>query len=96
MQIQLTGQNIDITPPIREFVDNKFDRFERFADKISKIHVILHVDKLRQIAEATVLMHGNEIHARAESENLYSAIDALIDKLMRQLTKHKEKLDEHR
>ena len=54
------------------------------------------VEKLTQIAEAKILLAGNELHARSESEDMYSSIDALVDKLDRQLIKHKEKLQHHR
>lgn len=96
MQIQYTGQNMEVTPALREFTNNKFIRLERFAKHITNIHIIFIVNKLRQIVEAQLNFHGSEIHARSESENMYKAVDELIDKLKRQLIKHKEKHEEHR
>lgn len=93
MQLQMTGHKVEITPALREFTTSKFERIKRFSDHIISIHVIFDVEKVRQIAEATVNLHGSEIHARSESENMYTAIDMLIDKLTRQLIKHKEKQD---
>ena len=58
--------------------------------------VIFEVAKLRQIAEATIHIPGTELHAKAESEDMYAAVDGLVDKLDRQLIKHKEKLQERR
>ena len=95
MQIQLTGHKVEITPALREFTNNKLERIKRFSDHITSIHVTFDVEKVRQIAEAKINLHGSEIHARSESENMYTAIDMLVDKLMRQLTKHKEKHDGH-
>ncbi|AWN75311.1 ribosome hibernation promoting factor [Legionella anisa] len=95
MQINITGHHIDVTPALRAFTEEKFDKLERHFDQIKSINVVLNVEKLRQIAEATVHVTKGELHASSESEDLYAAIDTLIDKLERQLTKHKEKNQKH-
>lgn len=92
MQINITGHRMDVTPAIRAFTEEKFQRLERHFDHITAIHVVFDVEKLRQIAEATVFISKGEMHASSESEDLYAAIDSLVDKLNRQLMKHKEKL----
>lgn len=96
MQINITGHRMDVTPSIKAFTEEKLERLERHFDHITSVNIIFDVEKLRQIAEATVFVAKGELHASAESEDLYTAIDALIDKLDRQLIKHKEKLTEHR
>lgn len=95
VQIHLTGDNVEVTPAIRSYTEEKLGKLGRHFNKITGIHVILNIEKLMQIAEATVLIKGEELHARAESENMYNAIDALLDKLDRQLLRHKEKLKNH-
>ncbi|HLV49031.1 MAG TPA: ribosome hibernation promoting factor [Aliidiomarina sp.] len=95
MQINLTGHHIDITEPLRNYVDTKFSKLERHFDHITNVYVVLNVEKLRQKAEATLHVSGGEIFATAEHEDMYAAIDALIDKLDRQVIKHKEKLRKH-
>lgn len=95
MQLQLTGRHVEITDAIRQFVDTKFSKLERHFDHITGAHVILSVDSHKQQAEATLNIAGNDIFAKSEDENMYAAIDALIDKLDRQLIKHKEKLKDH-
>lgn len=95
MQINITGQHVELTDSMQEYVNNKFQKLERFFEHITNTHVILKVEKLQQIAEATLHVSGGEIHASAEDEQMYAAIDALVDKLSRQLTKHKEKLSSH-
>ena len=92
MQINITGHRIDVTPALRAFTEEKFDRLERHFDHITAINVVFDVEKIRQIAEATVLVAKGELHASSESEDMYAAIDTLVDKLNRQLIKHKEKL----
>ena len=96
MQINLTGHHVDITPAIRSYVESKFARLERHFDNMTKIHVILSIEKERQTAEATILVNKGNIYADSEHEDMYAAIDLLIDKLDRQIKKHKEKLTDHR
>ncbi len=91
MQINLTGHHVEITPALRNITTEKFVRLQRHAERITSIHVTFGVEKLRQIAEANIHIAGAEIHARSEADDMYSAIDTLIDKLDRQLKKHKEK-----
>ncbi|USQ14213.1 ribosome-associated translation inhibitor RaiA [Legionella lytica] len=95
MQIHITGHRMEVTPAIRTYAEEKFTKLEHHFDHITKINVIFDIEKLRQIAEATIYVAGGELHASSESENLYAAIDALIDKLDRQLLKHKEKIRSH-
>lgn len=95
MQINLTGHHVDITDPLRDYVDEKFAKLERHFDQITNVHVILNVEKLTQKAEATVHLSGGEIFATSEHEDMYAAIDGLIDKLDRQVVKHKEKMKRH-
>lgn len=96
MQINFTGHRMDVTPALKAFAQEKFDKLERHFDKITAINVIFDVEKLRQIAEATILVSKAELHASSESDDMYSAIDMLIDKLDKQLIKHKEKMKDHR
>lgn len=95
MQINLTGHHVDITDPLRNFVDTKFAKLQRHFDHITNVHVVLTVEKLRQKAEATIHLSGGELFATSEHEDMYAAIDGLIDKLDRQVIKHKEKLRKH-
>jgi putative sigma-54 modulation protein len=95
MQLNLTGHHVDITPALRDYVTGKLERLERHFDHVTNVHVILSVEKLRQKAEATIHITGNNIFADAEEQDMYAAIDALIDKLDRQVRKHKEKVTDH-
>jgi putative sigma-54 modulation protein len=96
MQINLTGHHVDITEPLKGYVDTKFDRLERHFDDVINVHVILSVEKLRQKAEATIHINGANVFADAVHEDMYAAIDGLIDKLDRQVIKYKEKRKSHR
>ncbi len=96
MQINLTGHHVDITPALRNYVHEKFERLERHFTQVIDAHVILTVEKLRHTAEASMLLSGNRLFADAVEEDMYAAIDGLVDKLDRQVVKHKEKLKDHR
>lgn len=95
MQINLTGHHIEITDSLRNYVDTKFSKLERHFDHISNVHVILNVEKLLQKAEATMHLSGAEVFASSENQDMYAAIDSMVDKLDRQVIKHKEKLKKH-
>mgnify|MGYP001549816797 FL=1 len=96
MQINLTGHHVDITEALRGYVDSKFERLARHFDHVLNAHVILSVEKLRQKAEATLHVNGGKLFADSVHEDMYAAIDTLIDKLDRQVLKHKEKKINHR
>jgi len=93
MQIKLSGHHVEITQALHDYVHDKLERIERHFDNVTSMQVILSVEKLRQKAEATLHVAGNEIFADAVDEDLYAAIDALSDKLDRQIKKYKEKND---
>lgn len=95
MQLNVSGHHVEVTDPLRTYVESKFERLQRHSDQITNTQVTLIVDKLIQKAEATVHISGADLFAQAESEDMYAAIDALADKLDRQLIKHKEKTRGH-
>ncbi len=97
MQINLTGHHVELTQALRNYIYEKLERVERHFDNVTRVHVILSVEKLRHKAEATIHVAGNDLFAYAVDEDMYAAIDAMNDKIDRQIKKHKEKLtDKHR
>lgn len=92
MQITVKGRNIELTPAINEFVQDKFSKLEKQSEGIKEIIVTLSVEKLSHKAEAVVEVIGDTYHTDAEGEDLYAAIDVLLDKVVRIVVKHKEKL----
>ena len=91
MQITVSGHHVEVTPALRDYVNNKLAKLQRHFDNITNTDVTLSVEKLVQKAEATVHVAGPDLFATCESEDMYAAIDSLTDKLDRQLIKHKEK-----
>ena len=91
MNLNLSARHLEITPAIREHVLSKLDKIKRHFDKVIDVNVVLSVDKLTQKAEANLHLSGKTIFVECEDTNLYTAIDTLIEKLDRQILKHKEK-----
>jgi putative sigma-54 modulation protein len=96
MQVSLSGHHIEITDSLRNYVNEKIERLDRHFDQALDIHVILTVEKLRHKAEATMHISGGNLYADDIQEDMYAAIDGLVDKLDRQGKKHKEKTKDHR
>ncbi|CCE22345.1 ribosome hibernation-promoting factor, HPF/YfiA family [Methylotuvimicrobium alcaliphilum] len=96
MQISVSGHHIEVTESLRTFVESKFEKLERHFDHVTDVHVVLTVEKLNQKAEATVQISGAKLFAEDTQEDMYVAIDKLVDKLDRQIIKHKEKTSSHR
>ena len=91
MNLNLTGHHLELTPAIRDYVTGKLDRINRHFDHVIDVNVIMSVEKLRQKVEANIHVRGKDIFAESHDEDLYAAIDLLVDKLDRQIMKHKEK-----
>ncbi len=95
MNLKITGHHVEVTPALHDYVTNKLDRVIRHFDHVTSVQVILSVDKLKQKAEVTLHVRGKDIYADADDADLYAAIDAVTDKLDRQVVKHKEKTNNH-
>ncbi len=95
MQLSVTGHHVEVSAPLRDYVASKIEKIERHFDYVSDVHCILTVEKLRHKAEEKVSVIGVTIYADATEDDMYAAIDGLIDKLDRQVKKHKEKMADH-
>jgi putative sigma-54 modulation protein len=96
MQFQLSGQQIEVTPALRDHATAKLDRLTRLDDKLKSLAIVLSVDKLQQRAEGTLGVIGATLHAEATEADMYASLDVLFDKLVNQLRKHREKVsDKH-
>ncbi len=95
MQITVTGHQVEVTEPLRQYAADKLGRIQKHFDHVTTTNIVLHVQKLRHVAEATIHAKGATLHANAEGADMYAALDALADKLDRQVLKHKEKLTSH-
>ena len=91
MNLAISGHHVSVSPALRDYVRGKLDRIRRHFDQVIDVSVFLSVDKLTQKAEINLRVRGRDLFAEASDENLYAAIDLLIDKLDRQVIKYKHK-----
>jgi putative sigma-54 modulation protein len=100
MNLTISGHHLDVTPAIREYVQNKLERITRHFDQVIDSHVILCIDNLtekekRQKAEINLRVAGKIVHVASAAHDLYAAIDMLMDRLDRQVQKYKQMLQNH-
>lgn len=95
MQILLTGRNLVVTPAIRRYAEEKVGRLQRYLEHITSAHIVLSVEKYRQIAEVTLRVRDLTIRGEESTTDLYSSIDLVVEKLERQLQKYKGKILDH-
>lgn len=100
MNLTISGHHLDVTPALRSYVTTKLDRVTRHFDQVVDINVLLSIEHpkekdKRQKAECNIHVKGKDIFAETTHEDLYAAIDELVDKLDRQVVRHKTKLQDH-
>jgi putative sigma-54 modulation protein len=95
MNLLIHGNHIEVTPALREYVSGKLERIERHFDQVIDATVQLTVEKVRQRAEITLRLRGNNIHVESVEADMYAAIDTLVDKLDRQVLRHKDRVKGH-
>lgn len=101
MNLQLTGHHVEITPALREYAGAKLKRVIRHFESIIEIAIVLGLEKpadkdKRQRAEVNLRVKGNVFHIDSYAQDLYSAIDSLVDKLDRLVVRHKEKIQTYK
>lgn len=100
MNLTISGHHLEVTPALREFVTNKLARVVKRFDQVTDVRVVLSLENTkekegRQTAECTILVKGGDIHAKTAHEDLYAAVDEMVDKLDRQVLRYKEKVKDH-
>ncbi|MBJ7379556.1 MAG: ribosome-associated translation inhibitor RaiA [Polynucleobacter sp.] len=100
MNLKINSRHLEITPGIRTHLEERLQRIRKHFDHVIDASAFLMVDKakekdLRQTAELTLHLKGKDLFAQAHHEDLYHAMDAVIDKLDRQVVKHKERIQNH-
>jgi len=95
MQTTVTFKKIDPSDSLKSYVQKKLDKFDKMLDNPAEAHVVLSVEKIRHIAEVTITCDRLKIHAKEESESMYSSIDILMNKIKSQIKKNKEKIKRH-
>jgi putative sigma-54 modulation protein len=95
MQVHYTTQHIELTDGLKTHTEDKMAKLQQRDAAIDKVNVSLHIERGIHIAEGSLRLNGSDIHATAKADDMYAAIDSLADKLLTQITKHKEKIISH-
>jgi len=100
MNLTISGHHLEVTPALRGYVIQKLDRVMRHFDQVVDVRVLLSVEKQkakegRQRAECNIHVKGSDLFAECANEDLYAAVDELVDKLDRQVVRHKDRLQDH-
>lgn len=91
MQTSVTFKNLDPSDTLKSYISDKLDRFDKFLDNPAEANVVLSVEKFRHIAEVNILGDRLKINGKEETNDMYSAIDMVLDKLEKQIKKSKQK-----
>ncbi|MDI9332431.1 MAG: ribosome-associated translation inhibitor RaiA [Alphaproteobacteria bacterium] len=99
MNLTISGHHLEVTPALREYVTHKLDRVIRHFDQMVDVKVLLTVEKQkekekRQRAECNIHVKGGDLFAECAHEDLYAAVDELVDKLDRQVVRHKDRMQD--
>jgi putative sigma-54 modulation protein len=100
MNLTISGHHLEVTPALRNYVTEKLDRIARHFDQLVDVKVLLTVENqkekdLRQRAECNIHVKGSDLFAQSASADLYAAVDDLVDKLDRQVVRHKDRIQSH-
>jgi len=100
MNLTISGHHLEVTPALRSYVTTKLDRIMRHFDQVVDVKVLLTVENQkekegRQRAECNIHVKGNDMFAESSHEDLYAAVDELVDKLDRQVVRHKSRTKDH-
>jgi putative sigma-54 modulation protein len=96
MQTSVTFKNLDSSDHLKAYVGDKLARLDKYLDNPAEANVVLTVEKFRHIAEVNIAGDRLSINGKEETNDMYSAIDMVLDKLEKQIKKNKQKIRERR
>lgn len=96
MHVSVTFRHMDSSEPLKIYAEEKSERLSKYLSEPVEIHWVLSIEKIRHIADATVTANGVTIKAQGDTQDMYAAIDIVLDKLLGQAMKHKDKVKEHK
>ncbi len=95
MQLQITARHTEHTAALDQFINDKFEKLDKYFDSLVSTHVIISIDKHNHTCEANLNVPGDHLFATTDADNMYTAIDNTLDKLTQQVKKYKSKLNDH-
>ncbi|MGH7198326.1 MAG: ribosome hibernation-promoting factor, HPF/YfiA family [Candidatus Omnitrophota bacterium] len=96
MEIDISGRHFHVTEPLKEYIQEKIQKLDKYQLKFESAHIILDVQKFHHIAEITVLAKNLRITAKEHSTDMYAAFDKSLGNIQLQFSKHHEKIKDHK
>ena len=96
MRLMITGRHVLITPALRQYIETKMRRLDRYGVRLTSLQVLLTVEKFHHAAEALGVFHGRRLQAKASTQEMYASIDQVADKLEKQIRKVKDRIVSHK
>lgn len=95
MRVTMAGRHVDITDALKEHLDGRLTKLKSHFERVIDVNIVLSVEKHRHIAEITVHANGLKIHGKESSGDMYGSVDAVVDKLDRQIQKYKARIKDY-
>lgn len=95
METSITGRNVELSEPLKAYVGDKLQHLNHSFDQLLNTHVVLSVEKFRHCCEITLHATGTTMHGSHETDDMYASIDGAVDKINRQVKRHRSKLRQH-
>ena len=96
MRLMITGRHVAVTPALREYVETRMERLDRYGLKLGTLQILLSLEKFHHVAEVVGVVQGRRLQAKTSTEEMYASIDEVVDKLGAQLRKLKERKTNHK
>ena len=96
MRLMITGRHVLVTPALRQYIETKMRRLDRYGVRLTSLQVLLTVEKFHHAAEALGVFHGRRLQAKASTQAMYASIDQVADKLEKQIRKVKDRIVNHK
>lgn len=96
MNLEITGRHVNVSDRFKEYAEKKVSRVEKYFNQIISIQVIIFQEKTEKVVEIIINADGAKFYGSERSENYFSCVDTLIDKIDQQIKKHKEKIQSHK
>jgi putative sigma-54 modulation protein len=95
MQVAITGRHMEVSDALKAYIENGLTKIRGHFDKVNEAEVVLCVEKHRHIAEIILHANGARIHGRESSPDMYASVDAVLDKLDKQVRRFKDRISRH-
>ncbi len=96
MRLMITGRHVAVTPALRQYVETRMERLDRYGLKLGTLQILLSLEKFHHVAEVVGVVQGRRLQAKTSTEEMYASIDEVVDKLGAQLRKVKERRANHK